>query len=34
MGKKNNRKEFHLELNDFGCVCVGLSNIGGYKRNG
>ena len=25
--------EFHLDWNDFGFICDGLSNVGGYKRN-
>ena len=31
-GKKN-QKKIRLGSNDFGCICAGVSNVGGYKRN-
>ena len=24
---------FHLDANDFGFICAGVSNVGSYKRN-
>ena len=27
------KKEFRLDSNDFGFICAGVSNVGGYERN-
>ena len=32
--KKKEKKEFFLNSNDFGFICGGVSNVGGYKWNG
>ena len=31
--KKRKKKKFRLDSNDFGFICDGVSNVGGYKRN-
>ena len=30
--RKKEEEEFRLDLNDFGLICAGINNIGGYKR--
>ena len=32
-GLKKKEKEFHLDSDDFGFNCAGVSNVGGYERN-
>ena len=31
--RKWEKNELRLESNDFGFICAGVSNMGGYKRN-
>ena len=30
---KNTKKKFRLDSNDFGFICAGVSNVGGYEGN-
>ena len=31
--KKRKKRKFYLDSNDFGFICSGVSNVGGYKRS-
>ena len=31
--EKRKKKEFRLDSNEFGFICAGVSNMGGYIRN-